>query len=95
MIGKFGISAAFAIIYVYTVELFPTIVRNSGIGASSMCARVGGMIGPYIVNGVRTCPNVKVKNFNLYVKQWWTICNHVQNSETIVPVASHSNKSRR
>ena len=50
MIGKFGISAAFAIIYVFSAELFPTMVRNSGMGSSSVCARVGGIASPYIAD---------------------------------------------
>ncbi|KAH3727340.1 hypothetical protein DPMN_053273 [Dreissena polymorpha] len=49
-VGKFGISAAFAIIYVWSAELFPTQVRSSGIGSSSMMARVGGMVCPYIAD---------------------------------------------
>ncbi|XP_070190409.1 organic cation transporter protein-like isoform X4 [Littorina saxatilis] len=48
MIGKFGVSAAFAIIYVFSAELFPTMVRNSGMGASSLCARIGGIASPYV-----------------------------------------------
>ncbi|ESO84004.1 hypothetical protein LOTGIDRAFT_108246 [Lottia gigantea] len=52
MIGKLGASGAFAVIYVYAAELFPTIVRNSGLGTSSMCARIGGMISPYIADSV-------------------------------------------
>lgn len=27
MIGKFGISASFAVIYIYSAELLPTVVR--------------------------------------------------------------------
>ncbi|XP_060068370.1 organic cation transporter protein-like [Ylistrum balloti] len=50
MLGKVGISAAFAIIYVWSAELFPTVVRNAGMGASSSCARIGGMIAPYIAD---------------------------------------------
>ena len=49
-IGKFGISAAFAVIYVWSAELFPTMVRNSGVGSSSMMARVGAMVSPYIAD---------------------------------------------
>ncbi|XP_055954325.1 organic cation transporter protein-like isoform X1 [Patella vulgata] len=50
MVGKLGASAAFAIIYVFAAELFPTITRNSAMGFSSFCARVGGMISPYIAD---------------------------------------------
>ncbi|XP_046326574.2 organic cation transporter protein-like [Haliotis rufescens] len=50
MIGKLGAAAGFAIIYVFSSELFPTAIRHSATGASSSCARVGGMIAPYIVD---------------------------------------------
>ena len=49
-VGKFGISAAFAIIYVWSAELFPTNVRNSGMGSSSMMANIGSMVSPYIAD---------------------------------------------
>ena len=43
-LGKFGAIAAFAIIYVQAVEIFPTVLRNSAIGSSSAMARVGKCI---------------------------------------------------
>nr|XP_020498847.1 solute carrier family 22 member 13-like [Labrus bergylta] len=48
MVGKFGITASFSIIYVYTAEIFPTVLRQTGIGVSSMFARMGGMLAPII-----------------------------------------------
>ncbi|XP_046374361.2 organic cation transporter protein-like [Haliotis rufescens] len=50
MIGRFGASGAFAIIYVFSAELFPTVVRNSGMGGSSVSGRIGGIISPYIAD---------------------------------------------
>ena len=47
--GRFCISASFAVLYVYSAELFPTVVRNAGMGISSLSARVGGMVAPFIV----------------------------------------------
>uniref|UniRef100_A0A671QTJ6 Solute carrier family 22 member 13-like n=1 Tax=Sinocyclocheilus anshuiensis TaxID=1608454 RepID=A0A671QTJ6_9TELE len=48
MVGKFGITASFAIIYIYSAELFPTVLRQTGIGVSSMFARMGGVLAPLI-----------------------------------------------
>jgi len=53
VIGKMGSAASFGVIYVYSMELYPTVVRNSGMGASSCVARIGGMIAPYIAQTVR------------------------------------------
>ncbi|XP_064528351.1 organic cation/carnitine transporter 2-like [Pseudopipra pipra] len=49
MAGKFGITSAFSMVYVYTAELYPTVVRNMGVGASSMASRLGSILSPYFV----------------------------------------------
>ncbi|XP_037541974.1 organic cation transporter protein [Nematolebias whitei] len=46
MIGKFGITASLSIIYIYSAEIFPTVIRQNGIGIGSMCARIGGVLAP-------------------------------------------------
>uniref|UniRef100_A0A0K2TL63 Major facilitator superfamily (MFS) profile domain-containing protein n=1 Tax=Lepeophtheirus salmonis TaxID=72036 RepID=A0A0K2TL63_LEPSM len=43
LLGKFGASACFSIIYVYSAELFPTSIRNTAIGICSCVARLGGV----------------------------------------------------
>ena len=48
MVGKFGASASFAIVFVYTAELFPTPMRNSAVGICSTCARIGGILAPLV-----------------------------------------------
>ncbi|XP_059145642.1 organic cation transporter protein-like [Physella acuta] len=49
-IGKLGASGSYTTIFVFSAELFPTPIRNSVMGTSSMIGRVGGMIAPYIAD---------------------------------------------
>lgn len=46
--GKLFIAGSFAIIYNFSAELFPTVVRNSAMGLGSMCARISGALTPLI-----------------------------------------------
>merc|ERR1711862_175481 len=49
-LGKLGTSAAFALIYLYSAEMFPTEVRNTALGTCSMVARLGSLVAPYIAS---------------------------------------------
>ncbi|XP_056140270.1 organic cation/carnitine transporter 2 [Lampris incognitus] len=49
MLGKFGVTTAFAIIYAYSAELYPTVLRNTAVGACSMASRVGSISAPYFI----------------------------------------------
>lgn len=48
MIGKLAITASFTSLYVFTAEQYPTVIRSIGVGACSTCARIGGILSPYI-----------------------------------------------
>ncbi|NXG04194.1 S22AD protein, partial [Sakesphorus luctuosus] len=48
IIGKFASSASFSTSFVYTAELFPTVVRQTGVGLCSMSARVAGVLAPLV-----------------------------------------------
>jgi len=44
--GKMFAAGNFSVIYMYTAELYPTVIRNTAIGACSNTARLGGILAP-------------------------------------------------
>jgi len=48
MFGKAFISIAYAVVYVFAPEVFPTEVRNVAMGTASMLSRIGSMAASYI-----------------------------------------------
>ncbi|XP_042341422.1 solute carrier family 22 member 7-like [Plectropomus leopardus] len=49
VIGKAMSEASFTIAYLYTTELYPTVVRQNGLGYTSFVARLGVSISPLIM----------------------------------------------
>jgi len=50
LLGKLCLSSSFSVVYIHSAEIFPTTVRNSGMGLVSVAARVGGIMAPFIVS---------------------------------------------
>uniref|UniRef100_A0A3P8TIY1 Solute carrier family 22 member 13b n=1 Tax=Amphiprion percula TaxID=161767 RepID=A0A3P8TIY1_AMPPE len=48
VLGKFAATASFSTVYVYTAELYPTTLRQNGVGLNSTFARVAGILAPLI-----------------------------------------------
>ncbi|KAJ9576876.1 hypothetical protein L9F63_006547, partial [Diploptera punctata] len=46
LMGKFGITISFAVVFVFTAELFPTELRHSMLATCSMLGRIGSVIAP-------------------------------------------------
>ncbi|XP_068087397.1 solute carrier family 22 member 16 [Hyperolius riggenbachi] len=49
MAGKFSIGTAFGLIYLYTAELYPTVIRSLAVGSGSMMCRIGSVVAPFCV----------------------------------------------
>ena len=50
--GRFASVAAVNVGYIVSAELFPTSCRNSGIGWSTGCGRIGAMLAPHLMLGL-------------------------------------------
>ncbi|ETE65049.1 Solute carrier family 22 member 13, partial [Ophiophagus hannah] len=48
VIGKSAMAAAFSTAYLFSAEIFPTVVRHFGLGFCSMSARVAGILAPLL-----------------------------------------------
>ncbi|XP_015276446.1 PREDICTED: solute carrier family 22 member 13-like [Gekko japonicus] len=46
VIGKASLSASFSTTYVFSAEIFPTVLRQTCLGLCSMSARIGGILAP-------------------------------------------------
>ncbi|KAG8521516.1 Solute carrier family 22 member 13 [Galemys pyrenaicus] len=49
VVGKFATAAGFTISYVYSAELFPTVLRQTGMGLVSAISRIGGIVTPLVI----------------------------------------------
>jgi len=48
MVGKFGITLSYTVIYLLICEIFPTRQRNISIGLTSIGGRLGGIAAPFV-----------------------------------------------
>nr|XP_055036879.1 solute carrier family 22 member 6 [Misgurnus anguillicaudatus] len=49
VIGKGCLAASFSCCYLYSGEIYPTIIRQTGMGWVSMMARLGAMVAPLVL----------------------------------------------
>ncbi|XP_074033248.1 organic cation transporter protein-like [Leptinotarsa decemlineata] len=47
LVGKLGATSASGVIYVYSAEIIPTVIRSGGVGTASAVARIGAILAPY------------------------------------------------
>ncbi|XP_054158727.1 organic cation transporter protein-like [Oppia nitens] len=48
LIGKFFITSSYAVIYAYGAEVYPTVIRQAGLGSCSVASSVGSILAPFV-----------------------------------------------
>ncbi|XP_074649708.1 organic cation transporter protein-like isoform X2 [Tubulanus polymorphus] len=56
LVGKFSITASFDVVAQYTLELYPTCLRNTGFGTATFTGPVAGILAPFAVYLARFVP---------------------------------------
>ncbi|KAK3850102.1 hypothetical protein Pcinc_043172, partial [Petrolisthes cinctipes] len=54
LVGKLFITGSYGLLYLASSELFPTCVRSRGLNLSSMMARLGSIVSPFIIKVLAT-----------------------------------------
>ncbi|KZV37954.1 Organic cation transporter [Dorcoceras hygrometricum] len=49
ILGIFGMAGTYNLLFIYTIELFPTVVRNAALGCATQAAQMGAILAPFIV----------------------------------------------
>jgi len=49
ILGIFGMAGTYNLLFIYTAELFPTVVRNVALGCATQSAQMGAILAPFIV----------------------------------------------
>lgn len=75
LVGKCGVTMGFAIIYIWSAEIFPTSVRTSLMGISAMIGQVGQILAPFIADIVSSHkPFFQTPYHTITVDALWIIC---------------------
>ncbi|XP_077393026.1 organic cation/carnitine transporter 2-like [Festucalex cinctus] len=49
LLGKFGVLSGLSILYTYSGELYPTVIRNTALSSCATFSRLGSAVSPYIL----------------------------------------------
>ncbi|OWM88715.1 hypothetical protein CDL15_Pgr002482 [Punica granatum] len=49
VLGIFGMAGTYNLLFIYTAELFPTVVRNAALGCAAQAAQMGAILAPLVV----------------------------------------------
>lgn len=49
VLGIFGMAGTYNLLYIYAMELFPTVVRNAALGCARQVGQLGNIIVPFVV----------------------------------------------
>ena len=64
LVAIFGMAGAYNLLYIYTAELFPTVVRNAALGLASQAAQIGAILAPIVVVLGKLYPSLPYSMFS-------------------------------
>ena len=49
VLGIFGMGGTYNFLFIYTMELFPTVVRNAALECATQATQMGAILAPFVV----------------------------------------------